>query len=75
MNSCIQNTQYRLQNMMSLLDSLSPLKVVERGFSITKSKNKLIKSIQQVKPKDTLEIQVMDGLIEAEVIKVSALKN
>lgn len=71
----IQNNKSRLQNMMSLLDSLSPMKVVDRGFSITKSKGKLLKSIGQVKAKDVIEVQVNDGVIEAEVMTLNKLKN
>ncbi len=75
MNSNIQNNKSRLKNMMSLLDSLSPMKVVDRGFSITKSKGKLLKSIGQVKAKDVIEVQVNDGVIEAEVMTLNKLKN
>ena len=56
-----------LTNLMSLLDSLSPLKVVERGYSIVKKNNQLIKSINQVKKSDEIQIQVSDGLITATV--------
>lgn len=75
MNSNLQNKKSRVQNMMSLLDSLSPMKVVDRGFSITKSHGKLLKSVSQVKAKDIIEVQVNDGVIEAEIIKLSKLKN
>jgi len=75
MNSNIQDNKSRLQNMMSLLDSLSPMKVVDRGFSITKTHGKLLKSISQVKAKDVIEVQVNDGVIEAEVIKLNKLKS
>jgi exodeoxyribonuclease VII large subunit len=75
MNSNLQNKKSRIQNMMALLDSLSPMKVVDRGFSITKSHGKLLKSISQVKAKDIIEVQVNDGIIEAEVIKSTHLKS
>ena len=75
MKSNVQNQKSHLQNMMSLLDSLSPMKVVDRGFSITKSHGKLLKSVSQVKTKDIIEVQVNDGIIEAEVIKLNKLKS
>lgn len=75
MNTFIQNRHYKLENMMSLLDSLSPMKVVDRGFSIVKSNNQLIKSISQVSKKDIVDIQVKDGVIEAEVTNIKKLKN
>ncbi len=65
----IKNRVYKVESMMALLDSLSPLKVVERGFSITKTKGHLVKSITQVKKNDIIDIEVHDGVIEAEVIQ------
>ena len=75
MNFNIQNQKSQVQNLMSLLDSLSPLKVVERGFSITKRQDELVKSIQQVKIKDLIEVRVKDGFIDAEIIKLRKLEN
>jgi exodeoxyribonuclease VII large subunit len=75
MNLNLQNNKSRVQNMMSLLDSLSPMKVVDRGFSITKTHGKLLKSVSQVKAKDIIEVQVNDGVIEAEVIKLNKIKS
>ncbi|MBC7754844.1 MAG: exodeoxyribonuclease VII large subunit [Moraxellaceae bacterium] len=75
MNFNIQNQKSQVQNLMSLLDSLSPLKVVERGFSITKRQDELVKSIKQVKIKDLIEVRVKDGFIDAEIIKLRKLEN
>ncbi|MFN3696094.1 MAG: exodeoxyribonuclease VII large subunit [Pseudobdellovibrio sp.] len=60
--------KYKVENAMALLDSLSPLKVVDRGFSIaTTQSKKVVKSIKQVKKGDVITIKVTDGLIETEV--------
>ncbi len=75
MTSQIQNRQHQVKNIMSLLDTLSPLKVVDRGFSIAKFDGELIKSIQQVKVKDVIEVRIKDGIIDAQVIRLSKLKN
>jgi len=60
--------KYKVENAMALLDSLSPLKVVDRGFSIATTKSKkVVKSIKQVQKGDVITIKVTDGLIETEV--------
>ena len=63
----IANSQVHVRSIMSLLDSLSPLRVVDRGFSITQKKNKVVKSVQDVKTNDDITIQVADGYINATV--------
>ena len=63
----ITNSQVHVRSIMSLLDSLSPLRVVDRGFSITQKKNKVVKSVQDVQINDDISIQVTDGYIKATV--------
>jgi exodeoxyribonuclease VII large subunit len=59
------NTNYRnrLSLLAATLDTLSPLKSLARGYSITKSKKdgSLIKSIRAVSAGDKLEISLTDG--------------
>ena len=59
--------KFRVESAMALLDSLSPLKVVDRGYSITQKGNEVVKSVKQVKVGDLLSIKVSDGTIETEV--------
>ena len=60
---------------MSLLDSFSPLKVVDRGFSIaTTKKKKVIKSIKDVTVSDQVQIQVSDGYLQATVTEITKEK-
>lgn len=59
--------KFRVESAMALLDSLSPLKVVDRGYSITQKGNEVVKSVKQVKVGDMLTIKVSDGTIETEV--------
>lgn len=59
------NTSYRnrLSLLAATLDSLSPLKSLARGYSITKSleDGHLVKSVHAVKVGDRLEIRLTDG--------------
>jgi exodeoxyribonuclease VII large subunit len=50
-----------------MLDSLSPLRVVERGFSIVQKDGKLIKSIDAVQIGDLINIRLSHGGLLAEV--------
>lgn len=59
--------KFRVENAMGLLDSLSPLKVVDRGYSITTKGKDVVKTVKQVKVGDLLAIKVADGTIETEV--------
>jgi len=60
----------KLARLASVLDSISPLRVLERGFSIVKKENKIIKSAAQLKPKEELEILFAEGAAKVEVLKV-----
>ena len=63
----IQTKDHQIKNMMSLLDSFSPLKVVDRGYSIAKVKDKVIRSVKQVKIGDEVTIKMTDGILITEV--------
>lgn len=55
---------------MKSLHNLSPLNVVERGFSLVTSEGQLIRSSQQVHVGSPLEIQLAKGKIKAEVVEL-----
>lgn len=60
----------QLQSASKTLDALSPLKVLTRGFSITKNKetNKVLASIYEVKSGDTIITQLTDGELLSTVL-------
>lgn len=57
----------RFHNNVSLLDSLSPLRVLDRGYSITTRNEKIVKSLKGLKESDLIDVQVSDGHIKAEI--------
>ncbi len=65
--------EFQIKNSMSLLDSLSPLKVVDRGYSIIYKNSEVIRSIKNVSKLDKIEIQIKDGIIAADVTGVKDL--
>ncbi len=61
----------RLHEKMAVLDTLSPLKTVDRGYSVTRLGDQVVTSIKQIKPTDHLMVRVGDGEIETQVIRIS----
>lgn len=68
----INKLEFNLKNNMGKLDSLSPLAVVDRGYSITTKKNKVIKSVSDVNIADLIEIRVSDGTFAAEIKNIQS---
>ena len=55
-------------NLISKLETLSPLKTLQRGYTITKKDNKVITSIKSIKKGDSINIEFNDGNIDAKVV-------
>ncbi len=66
----LSQNQARLQQQAALLDSLSPLKVLDRGYSIVRSENKVIRSIEKLAKGDELEVQFATGKIKTKITEV-----
>ncbi len=63
----------RAENAIQLLNSLSPLQVIGRGYSLTQSNNgAIVRSLKEVKPGDVLQTRVADGTILSRVEKPTA---
>lgn len=62
----------RYQIAVSSLDHLSPLKILARGYSFTTDQDeKLISSVDQVKPGTDVNIHIADGTLMATVTKIT----
>jgi len=66
----VEGQRARFARLASLLDSLSPLTVVARGYSITFKDNKPVKSVEQIAKGDLLEITFAKGKAAARVEKI-----
>ncbi|MCH8844377.1 MAG: exodeoxyribonuclease VII large subunit [SAR324 cluster bacterium] len=61
----------RFASIMELLDSLSPLTVMRRGYSVAHNEQgSLIRSVDQVAPGDALDLKLHDGRIGAKIDRV-----
>ena len=74
-----QRLSYAMQNNLNtkkdafsatcqLLNTVSPLATLSRGYTITFSKNKVLKSNQDVKAGDTITTRLVDGEIQSQVL-------
>jgi len=61
--------KYRFVPIIGQLDALSPLKVMSRGYSIVKIKNKVVVSVDEIKINDIINIKMYDGEAKANVIE------
>ena len=62
-----ERKKQRLQHKMSLLDSLSPLKVVDRGYALVTKGEQVIKIAGDVKKGDLLNIRLSQGSLQVSV--------
>ncbi len=54
--------------IISKLETLSPLLTLKRGYTITKKEGKVVSSSKDIKKGDKLELEFTDGLVNTEVI-------
>ena len=54
--------------LIAKLDTLSPLKTLYRGYSITEKNGKIIKSVKELQKGDQVDIKYSDGIVKTEVI-------
>jgi exodeoxyribonuclease VII large subunit len=59
-----------LANAAAKLDALSPLATLQRGYAIATTNKGIIRSADEVKPGDNLDVKVMQGLIHCKVEKI-----
>ncbi|MCC5894596.1 MAG: exodeoxyribonuclease VII large subunit [Alkalibacterium sp.] len=63
----VKQESNQLNYLIQSLDYLSPLKVLGRGYGITRKDGKVIRSTNQVEKDDIIEVMISDGRISAKV--------
>ena len=64
----VQDAKTKSIELISKLDTLSPLKTLTRGYSIAQKDGKTIKSVKELKTNDELDIRFTDGKIKTKVL-------
>ncbi|MDN7240500.1 exodeoxyribonuclease VII large subunit [Planococcus sp. N028] len=67
MDRSLRNNSQQLGSAMRTLDALSPLKIMDRGYSIPYKNGEVVKSISQVAKGDQIAISMTDGTVNATV--------
>ena len=65
----LKDEKSKMIKVISKIDALSPLKTLTRGYSVTtKDDGQLIKSVNQLKINDIVQIRLSDGQIKGKII-------
>ena len=67
MNNTIRGKKERFIRFAALLDAMSPLAVIGRGYLIAQKESKVIKSVNDTKPGDSVQLRLADGRIDCTV--------
>lgn len=66
-NQTVKDRTQQLSAALRTLDALSPLKIMDRGYSISYKGDEVVKSVEQVREGDELTVAMKDGTIKAMV--------
>ena len=64
----LDNKSNKYLNLVSKLETLSPLLTLKRGYTITKKEGSVVESSKKIKKGDKLDIEFRDGIINTEVL-------
>lgn len=71
MQIIFEKKQNKFVHQISKLEALSPLKIMERGYSLTFNENqKLISKIAQVNQNDEITVRLSDGSLQCKVMDI-----
>ncbi len=64
----IDDKKNKYINILGKLETLSPLKTLKRGYTITRKDDKIITSCKNLKKEDKITVELSDGKINAKVV-------
>lgn len=72
LENAIRNKQKEINEqyieLVSKLDTLSPLKTLTRGYSFTEKEGKMVKSVKELNVGDKITIKLVDGQSDAHIV-------
>jgi exodeoxyribonuclease VII large subunit len=65
----LEKNEQQFSSMLSKLESLSPLRIMDRGYSIVYQQDyqKLVKSVDHVNNGDLVKVQLQDGVLDCHI--------
>lgn len=70
MSIILSKKQAEFRSTLTTLEALSPLKIMERGYSLTYDREgQIVKSVNNVDVNDTVQITLMDGNLKCQVVE------
>ncbi|MEE1184655.1 MAG: exodeoxyribonuclease VII large subunit, partial [Acutalibacteraceae bacterium] len=63
----INEREKQFSLLSSVLETLSPLKVINRGYAVAEANGEIVKSIYQVKIGDSLNLRLNDGRLTCQI--------
>lgn len=66
----LKEKRSHLSHLIDKLDTLSPLKTMNRGFSIVKKEERVLKSVKDVSEGETITVNVSDGEMDCHIDKI-----
>ena len=67
----INKEEMNLKNLGSLLHNLSPLRTLDRGYSIINKEDVVVNSVLKVSENDEIEVVLSDGSLDCTVNKIN----
>ncbi|MBO0439171.1 exodeoxyribonuclease VII large subunit [Candidatus Enterococcus ikei] len=71
MEQYMKDKEKQFTSAVQQLDLLSPLKIMGRGYSYTTKEQQVIKSVNELQPKEKIQIHYVDGVVDTVIEKVS----
>jgi len=71
MQQCVKRARMAWVGRVAQLDALSPLKVMQRGYTLVYRDERLVTSVAQIAPGDSLMIRLSDGSAAARVEQIT----
>ena len=72
----VRSQANKLDGLARTLDGVSPLPTMRRGYSIARNNaNEIVKSSEQIRPREKIKLQFIDGTAIAEVESIDQNKN
>ncbi|KGR78391.1 exodeoxyribonuclease VII large subunit [Ureibacillus manganicus] len=69
MFNLMNNKKESFLSTIRTLEALNPLKIMNRGFSVTFKENEVVKSISQLSVDDEITVQFQDGEAKAKIVE------